>query len=275
MYSIMKIRRRIAILAILGAWGLSTLAPVSDAHAGADPAAIMKAWAESRKLDNSEAVVKMRIVAKGGQARERKIAMATRLYDGGKTEKRVYRFLEPAEVKGTGVLVVDYEDKADDVWIFLPALRKTRKVVSSERSKSFMGSEFSYGDLNIPDLKEYKFNLLGAEKVGGADCWKIETLPKDPSTAKSEGYSKKIFWIDKATHALLQGEFYDLSNKLQKKLVSRDVKLVDPAKKKYRTMKMEMTNVQDGRSSTFETTEISTKNQVKDEYFTTAYLERI
>src|SRR6187431_2441321 len=95
--------------------------PTTPAQA-ADPSPweIMEKVIVTRKLDGSEAVVKMTVMDDKKQARERDITMVTKLYDGGKTEKRIYRFLSPADVQGMSVLVFDYETKADDVWIFLP-----------------------------------------------------------------------------------------------------------------------------------------------------------
>ena len=144
-----------------GLIGRSALLGLGTARADAGPSAreIMDKVTVTRKLDGSEAVVKMTSVDDKGQSRERDITMATKLYDGGKTEKRIYRFLSPADVQGTSILVFDYEAKADDVWIYLPALRKTRRIVSSQRAQSFMGSEFSYGDLNIPALDEFNYTL--------------------------------------------------------------------------------------------------------------------
>src|SRR5580765_6349032 len=145
------------------------LALLSSAAGAADPPAreIMEKVTTTRKLDGSEAVVKMTVVDDKKQSRERDITMATKLYDGGKTEKRIYRFLSPADVQGTSVLVFDYETKADDVWIYLPALRKTRRIVSSQKSQSFMGSEFSYGDLNIPAIDDFDYTLVKQEPFGG------------------------------------------------------------------------------------------------------------
>ncbi len=270
----MSLNRRVAILATFAAIGLSVLTPSANVHAGPSGRDIMTKWAESRKLDGSEAVVKMQIIDGKGNARKREISMATKLFDGGKTEKRIYRFLAPADVKGTGVLVYDYEDKADDIWVFLPALRKSRRVVSSERSKSFMGSEFSYADLNIPELKEYNYKVLKEDRVSGAACWVIEVTPKSSSVGKSEGYSKKLYWVEKSNYAVRKGEFFDLKGKLLKVLTANNVKLVDKAKKRYRTMKMEMVNKQNGRKSIFETTKIANTPNTKNEYFTTGYLER-
>jgi len=244
--------------------------------AGADPSPreIMDKVATVRKLDGSEAVVKMTMVDEGGHTREREITMATKLYDGGKTEKRIYRFLSPADVQGTGVLVYDYESQPDDVWVFLPALRKTRRVVSSQRSQSFMGSEFSYGDLSIPALDDFKYAVVKDEPVGGEACWVIDVLPKDAGTADADGYSKKTYWVSKEKFAVLKGLYFDHDGKLQKELLAQDFKLLDPAKKRFRPMHMEMTNKQNGRRSVFDTEKISFAPDTKDDYFTTGYLER-
>ncbi len=246
----------------------------AEVEAAPTARAIMEKVAVTRKLDGSEAVVKMRIVNAKGQAREREMAMASKLYDGGKTEKRIYRFLSPPDVKGTGVLVFDYETKDDDVWLFLPALRKTRRIVSSKRSKSFMGSEFSYADLNVPALDDYSYRLAKEESFEGTACWVIEVQPKNDQIAKDEGYSRKTYWVSKAKHTVRRGMFYDLGGKLLKEFRSKDIKLLDPKKKRYRAMYMEMTNRQNGRKSVFESTKAVFSPTVKDDLFTSRHLER-
>ena len=235
---------------------------------------IMDQVTVTRKLDGSEAVIKMSSVDEKGQSREREITMATKLYDGGKTEKRIYRFLSPADVQGTGILVFDYETKADDVWIYLPALRKTRRIVSSQRAQSFMGSEFSYGDLNIPALDDFNYTLVKEESFGGEPCWVIDLLPKSKETGDAEGYSKKTYWVSEAKQAVVRGLYYDKDGKLLKELVAQDLKLLDPKNKRYRAMHMEMINKQNGRRSVFESKKVTFAPNTKDEYFTTTYLER-
>ena len=235
---------------------------------------IMDKVTTTRKLDGSEAVIKMTVLGEGGQAREREISMATKLYDGGKTEKRIYRFLSPADVQGTGILVYDYEAKPDDVWIYLPALRKTRRVVSNQRSQSFMGSEFSYGDLNIPSLDDFDYTLVKEEAQGGDPCYVIDLVPKTKEIAEAEGYSKKTYWVSKAKMAVVRGLYYDKDGKLLKELIAQDIRLLDPKNKRYRAMHMEMVNKQNGRKSVFETKKVTFSPSTKDDYFTTAYLER-
>lgn len=270
-----KIATKVLASALAVSLGLGLLPRVPKVQAGGpSPREIMDKVALTRKLDGSEAVIKMSIINNKGQKREREITMATKLYDGGKTEKRIYRFLSPADVKGTGVLVFDYETKADDVWVFLPALRKTRRIVASQRSQSFMGSEFTYADLNIPSLDDFTYKQTKEEDAGGEACWAIEATPKDKSIAESEGYSKKVYWVSKKSFAVRKVAYFDLDGKPLKELKASDIKLLDPKNKRYRALRMEMVNKQNGRRSVFETKKVAFAPGTKDDYFTPRYLER-
>jgi hypothetical protein len=267
-------RRAVTSLALSAAVGFGILTPVSDATAGGNGREIMGKVAEARKLAGSEAIIKLTIVGKGGQKRERKLSMATKVVDGGKTEKRIYRFLAPADVKGTGILVFDHATKADDIWVFLPALRKTRRIVSSQRSKSFMASEFSYADLNIPPLDDYKYNVVKEEDAGGESCYVIDVIPNNDSVAEGDGYAKRTYWISKSKLTVRKGLFYDLDGGLYKELKADNIKLLDPRSKKYRVMRMEITNKKNGRSSVFETEKVAFNPDTKDEFFTLRQLEK-
>ena len=268
----MPVLSRVSLAALALSAGLTSRSALADSVPPARE--IMSQVTNARKLDGSEAVVKMTVIGESGETRARELSMATKLYDGGKTERRIYRFVSPADVQGTGVLVFDYEDKADDVWIYLPALRKTRRIVSSQRTQSFMGSEFSYGDLNIPALDDFTYALVKQEPVAGEDCWVVDVLPKSPDIGKGEGYSKKTYWVSKQKLAVVRGLYYDTDGKLLKELVARDIKLMDPKKKRYRSLHMEMINKQNGRRSVFESQKLTFAPNTKDDYFTTSYLER-
>ncbi len=261
-----------AILALFALWTVLSNAAMAEEKASARQ--IMDKVTENRRLDGSEGRSTMTIYNEKGQKRVRKLAMVTKTYDGGKTEKKLSRFLAPADVKGTGFLAYDYEKKDDDMWMYLPSLRKTRRIVSSEKSKSFMGSEFSYNDMNIPNLDDYNFKHVKEEKTDGVDCWVIESLPKSEEIAEEDGYSKKTLWIGKTDYVLRKGVYYDLDGELLKELNAENVKLIDPEKKRYRAMKMQMVNKQNGRKSDMVTEAIELNRNVKDEYFTARYLER-
>ncbi len=258
------------LLALLGVASFSP--PVARAESGRD---IMDKVVTTRKLDGSEATAKLSIFDEKGQAREREIAAATKLFDDGKTEKRVFRFLSPADVQGTGVLIFDYENKPDDMWIFLPAMRKTRRILASQGAQSFMGSEFSMADMNAPVLDDFNYTVGKDEACAGGDtCYVIEVLPKSKETATAEGYSKKTVWVSKSKYVLVRALYYGMDGKLLKELVASNPKLLDAKKKRYRTMRMEMINKQNGRRSVFESTKMTFAPNTKDEYFTTTYIER-
>ncbi len=233
-----------------------------------------RAW-WSAKLDGAEMISTLIIKNARGQQRVRKTAAISKLYDHGKTEKRLIRFLSPADVKGTGLLSYDYEKKDDDIWFFLPALRKTRRIVSSEKSKSFMGSEFTYADITPSSTDDFNHQLLRSEKAGGVDCWVIEAKPKNGRIADENGYSKRIAWIGKKDYVVRRAHSFDLKGRLEKKLEAGSVKEVDPKKHRYRPMKMKMVNVQNKRSSELVVEKIKLRADIPDKYFTTRYLERV
>jgi outer membrane lipoprotein-sorting protein len=266
--------RRLATLTLAAAASFGLLSHTLSASAGPSPADIMGKVAANLKLEGSEAVVKMTVVEKSGSSKTNKLSMATKLYEGGSVEKRIYRFLEPTDVKGTSILVFDNESKADDLWIFMPALRKVRRIVSSDRGKAFMGSEFSYADLTIPDLSAYSATLVKEEPAGGEPCYVLDITPKDPAAAKEDGYSKKTYWVSKTTFVVRKGVFYDAAGAKLKEMNTSDIKALGDKVKHHRALKMEMVNLQSGRKSMFTTEAINYAPNTKDEYFTTAYLER-
>lgn len=226
------------------------------------------------KIAGVEAVSTMTIMDDEGRERMRTIAQISKLYDNGETEKRLVRFLSPADVKGTGLLTFDYETKDDDIWLYMPALRKTRRIVSSDKAKNFMGSEFSYADMTPPALDDFTFNVLGEESVRNVDCYKMEWIPNDEDIADENGFSKRITWVGKEDFVPRKSVYYDIDEELHKELNVYEVREVDPQNHKYRMMHLEMENQQNGRKSILRVDKIQFNPGVKDDYFTTRYLER-
>jgi hypothetical protein len=263
-----------ASFVVLGA--VAWLAPqAARAEAALSPREIMEKVTVTRKLDGSEATIKMTNVDDKGGKREREIASATKLFDGGKTEKRVFRFLSPADVQGTGFLVFDYEAKPDDAWIYMPALRKNRRILSSQGGQSFMGSEFSYADLGFPALDDYTYAMIKEEPCGGGEtCYVIDVVPKSKETIAADGYSKRTYWVSKSKFVPTKVLHYAADGKLLKEMIASDIKLLDAKKKRYRSLRNEMINKQNGRRSVFEFTKMTFAPNTKDEFFTTTYIER-
>ena len=235
---------------------------------------IMDRSIKATKLAGAEAVSTLTIIDNKGRERVRKITAVSKLYDNGETEKRLMRFLSPADVKGTGLLTYDYEKEDDDIWLFMPALRKTRRIISSEKSKNFMGSEFSYADMTPPNLDDFTYKISGEQEVEGILCWEIEMVPIDFDVADENGFSRRIAFIAKQDFVIRKAIYYDLDEELHKELTVKEVRELDTKNHKYRPIHMIMDNKQNGRKSVLKVDEIQFNPDVKDEYFTTRYLER-
>jgi Outer membrane lipoprotein-sorting protein len=234
---------------------------------------IMLKTRDVSKIPGLETVATLKIIDPKGRERVREISMASKLTDNGKTEKRIIRFLAPAEVKGTGMLIYDYDATADDMWIYMPALRKTRRIASGEKNQSFMGSEFSNADLAAPNTDDFSYKITGSETVDGVDCWKIESLPLTQAIADDAGISRKTIWVGKKDYVCRKTEFYDPEGELSKILTCSDVRKM--AEGKYMAASLQMENVQNGRKSSFTMDQMQYNPNVKEANFTVAYLEKL
>jgi outer membrane lipoprotein-sorting protein len=147
--------------------------------------------------DNQTAEMEMVLIDSRNNKRVREIRSFRK--DKGKDVYSIMFFLAPADVKGTGFLTYDYDEagKDDDQWLFLPALRKTKRIASSDKSGSFMGSDFNYSDMTKPDLEDYDFTLMKETAVDGADTWQIQAVPRSKEIAEEIGYEKSILWVRK------------------------------------------------------------------------------
>jgi len=245
-----------------------------SAQSGLTANEIIEKSREASKISGMEVLSTLKIFDNKGRERTRETSMASRLFDKGETEKRIIRFRSPADVEGTGMLIFDYKEQNDDMWIYMPALRKTRRIVSTERSKSFMGSEFSNADMSAPNMDNFNSHLTGTESIDDTDCWKLELIPVNDEVADEFGFSKKITWIGKEDYVTRKAEYYDLDGELLTVLKASGIRNIDPAARKYLATRMEMDNIQSGRKSVFIMDKIQFNPQVSEDYFTISYLER-
>ncbi len=209
-----------------------------------DAKTISKKAMDAVSMDAMEMVSTLKIYDNKGNMRTRQVATAVKKF--GNTSKTIIKFLAPADVKGTAMLIYDYENKSDEMWIYMPAIRKTRRIVSSEKSKSFMGSEFSNADMSKPNLDDFNYKLLGTEQINGKDCRKIEMIPINEAIEEENGFSKKISWIEKSNNLTQKVAYYDLDGTLHKIMTLKNYK---PLGNKYIAYSMEIKNVQTGRKS--------------------------
>jgi hypothetical protein len=145
-----------------------------------------------RDRDNGNNAVmeqEMVLIDRRGNQRVRKIKSF--LKDFGDDTYSILFFMEPADVRNTAFLTYDYMDssKEDDQWLYLPALNRVRRIAKADKSGSFMGSDFTYGDMTRSDLDKFKYRLLREIEIEGRKHWLIETMPMDDEVVKEYGYT--------------------------------------------------------------------------------------
>ncbi|RTZ94953.1 MAG: outer membrane lipoprotein-sorting protein [Deltaproteobacteria bacterium] len=185
----------ILVLLVVSLPGIGTAANLKD-----DPKAraVMEKVENREDGDNRVSDMEMVLIDKKGKKRVRKIKSFQK--DKGVDTLRLMFFLYPADVKDTAFLTYDYDtaDKDDDQWLFLPALHKTKRIASSDKAGSFMGSDLNYSDMTSRNLDDYDFSFYekGMEmEVHGVKTWVIWSIPRSRKVVEETGYKKSLVWV--------------------------------------------------------------------------------
>ncbi len=165
---------------------------------------IMEAVNDRDDGDNAVMQMEMRLIDKRGKERVRKLKKWSQ--DRGEDSYSLLFFLSPSDVKNSGFLTYDYDEpgKDDDQWLYLPALRKTKRIANDDKSGSFMGSDFNYSDMTDPDLDDYTFNLMKETEVKGHPVWQIKSVPKSKEIIKETGYRQSVVFVRKDNHVVVR-----------------------------------------------------------------------
>ena len=174
--------------------------------------------------DSSSGEMEMILIDKKGKKRIRKL----KTFGGkkGKDSLSLMFFISPADVKNTGFLTYDYKKsgKDDDQWLYLPALRKTKRIAAGDKSGSFMGSDLNYSDMTTPDLDLYDYTLMKETDVRGEKVWQIKAVPKSKDEAEKSGYSKSVIFIRQDNYVMIRAVHW-VHKKRRNKYI--DVKKLD------------------------------------------------
>lgn len=210
----------------------------------------------------------MTLKNKHGQSSERKIRIKT-LEVANDGDKSLSIFDTPRDVKGTAFLTFTHKTGDDDQWLYLPALKRVKRISSRNKSGSFMGSEFAYEDISSQEIEKYSYKWIRDEKYDGQDCFVVEQYPVDK---KNSGYTRQVTWIDKTEYRTLKVEYFDRKQSHLKTLtVSGFQKYLD---KHWRADNMSMVNHQNGKSTTLKWADYKFKVGLKDSDFSKNSLKR-
>ena len=262
-----------SVALIMLAMGLSAQ-PQNGQAAELNIMQIMEKNVSVNKVGDSTADSTFTLINKDGQERVRKTLNITKLQSNGVDNMRMTRFLAPADVKGTVSLLNEHSDKDDDIWIFLPALKKVRRLVSSNKRDSFVGTDFSYTDVIGYKVNEWNYKLLREEMMDGNICYVIESTPKNAAVLANTGYSKRVDWIRKDNFVSVKSEMADDNAQPLKTMRFADIRLVDEKHGKWQAMHLEANNVQTGHRTLIQLENLKVNQQVADDFFTTRYMEK-
>ncbi|WJG08474.1 outer membrane lipoprotein-sorting protein [Aliiglaciecola sp. LCG003] len=228
--------------------------------------------AKERKLRDlgwEDTVADMTMVLRNSQSQQTERKMRTKalevLDDGDKT---ITIFDEPRDVSGTAFLNFSHATVPDDQWIYLPALKRVKRISSRNKSGPFMGSEFAYEDMTTFEVEKYTFKYLSDDQYKDRDMFVLEQYPVD----EFSGYTKQKVWVDKERYVPYKIEFYDRKGSLLKTLEMSDYKQY--LDKYWRPHRAEMFNEQNGKSTELITHTIEFKTGLKDGDFDKNSLKR-
>lgn len=189
---------------------------------------IIAKYQSASAIDDLQSKIKYKNISKKGRVQERSLEQFILQKDASSnTYNFLLKFVSPADISGTSSLTIQHDGKADDQWLYLPALRKAKRISASKKGDRFMGTEMTYEDLSnylSEPMEEYNYELVGEESVVQKNCYKIIATPL--ASTKTQ-YSKRILWIDQVTNLQVQSHFYNKKGKLQKVLTAKDIRKIN------------------------------------------------
>lgn len=252
---------------------ISALLPLSTPlHAQTDAEARgLEIAREADKRDtgfvDSIASMKMELKNQQGQSSVREVRSRT-LEVIGDGDKSLTIFDSPPDIRGTASLTYSHALEPDEQWLYLPALKRVKRISSKNKSGPFMGSEFAYEDISSQEVEKYTYKYLRDETLDGIDCFVVERYP----AYEHSGYTRQVVWINKQEYRPEKIDFYDRKNTLLKILnYSGYQQYLD---KFWRADVMHMVNHQTGKSTTLSWSDYRFKTGLTEQDFSRNSLKR-
>ncbi|GAX60255.1 hypothetical protein SCALIN_C10_0015 [Candidatus Scalindua japonica] len=192
-------------------------------HADMTGREIMEKQKDQHELQSEKTVVQMTLENKKGKIKERQIVNYVLKEDTG-LNKIMIKFKAPADIKNVGLLTWEQgADREDDQWLYLPALKKVKRIATSGKKNKFMGTDYAYEDLRPENLVVHNYELKGAQTIDDHDCYVIEAVPSTENEKKNSGYSKRLLYIRKDILYTIKSEYINKKGKMFKILTTDEL----------------------------------------------------
>ncbi len=224
--------------------------------------------------DNVTSKMKMILIDKNKNKRVRDLKVFTK--EKGEDTLKLMFFLTPADVKNTAFLTYDYEDsdRDDDQWLYLPELQKVKRIASSDKSSSFMGSDFTYSDMTSRNVEDYTYKIMKEPTIKGHKTWQMLVTPKSEKTIAETGYTKSIIFVRQDNFVIIQALNYIKAGKKLKYMMVKDLELINGI---WTVKEMQMITKKGKKmlhKSVFKFSDIKYNQDLDEALFTTRTLER-
>lgn len=235
---------------------------------------IMRSVADRDEGQQVTRDMRLELTDRRGQTRVQEIKAYRRYFDD---EKRTILFYTaPANVRGTGFLTFDYPDTAeeDDQWLYLPALRKVRRIPASNRGDAFLGTDFSYEEIkseNKVGLQDYQFRVIGQEEVNGAICHVVEGTAANAEIASELGYSKAVWRIDPIIWISRKSDYWDVNGNHLKTIENLKIEQIDAV---WTVLQVRASNHKSGHTTLLTSSNVDYQSDVPERLFSQRTLVR-
>ncbi len=251
---------------------------VSSVSAQQDAAQVIKEWDTREDGDTLTSDTLMILINKNNSKRVRNIKNIRKDY--GRDSKGIIFFLSPLDVRNTAYMSFDWDEpsKEDDSWLYLPALQKVKRVAAGDKSGSFMGSDFTYSDINGIEINDWDYSFAKENaSLNGKDVWIIQGLPKAQAKSKvleETGYLKSLMWIQKDNFMLVKGKYWVKKGRKIKYFKAEEIKKVDDIWTAHALTMVTTVKGKVNHSSVLKFSNVVYNLPVDDSAFTTRRMER-
>ena len=241
-------RRR--TLKLFAAVGVAASTPAWGEDRVGDGTTIMTRAYEASRFRSARFTAELTLAGARGEHRTRTLTGVSKLIEQGVGMARLMRFSAPADIAGAATLTIERGEGADDLWLYLPALHRVRRLVSSNKRDAWVGSEFSLGDIAGYRVADWRHQLGGEAAVDGMATQIVTSTPATPTIAADWGYSRRVSWVRREDGLTLRMDAYDLAGTLFKRLTAAAVQSFPAAPGKAQPLRLVMQNLQNGAVST-------------------------
>ncbi len=251
-------------------WAAIACMVLASATAAADGNSLVKESEQRIKSKSEKTLYRMELLDGSGSVQQtRDIELYYKKADG--SEATLFKFTAPPVIQGTGLLIVDTAKPVNDIWMYIPATRRIRRIAGAEKSNWFMGTEFTHEDFEDYKSNAYTFEISRDDEPCGDQqrCYVINAVASDANERDASGYGKKVYWIEKASMYPVRVDYIDKTGVPVKRL---DVRMLTKLGSYWRPQVYEMRNLANKRVTRLTAVSREVDGKLDDFYVSQRYL---